>query len=100
VNRPTIFRVADCVKFLCFARWKIEEAGRAIVAMIANHLRLDNPTFRGMPRSPMMTFDDICVLDLHGSLLQRETCPDGSNDKSVFAIRQGVAICFMVRLGG
>ena len=29
----------------------------------------------------------------------RDTCPDGSKDENVFAIRQGVAICFMVKSG-
>ena len=47
----------------------------------------------------MKTFDDIYVLDLHGSALKRETCPDGSKDENVFHIRQGVAICFMVKSG-
>ncbi len=32
-----------------------------------------------------------------GNAFRRETCPDGSKDENVFDIRQGVAICFMVR---
>jgi len=89
----------DYVKFLRFAQWKIEQAGRGIVGMITNHSWLDNPTFRGMRRSLMKTFDDIYVLDLHGNSLKRETCPDGSKDENVFDIRQGVAICFMLKKG-
>ena len=46
--------------------------------MITNHSYLDNPTFRGMRRSLMGTFDHIYILDLHGNTLKRETCPDGS----------------------
>ncbi len=87
----------DYVKFLRFAQWKIERAGRGVVGMITNHSWLDNPTFRGMRWSLMQTFDDIYVLDLHGNSLKRETYPDGSPDKNVFDIRQGVAICFMVK---
>ena len=90
----------DYVKFLRFAQWKIEQAGRGVVGMITNHSYLDNPTFRGMRRSLMGTFDEICVLDLHGNALKRETCPDGSPDKNVFDIRQGVAIAFFVKRGG
>ncbi len=90
----------DYVKFLRFAQWKIEQAGRGVVGMITNHSYLDNPTFRGMRQSLMSTFDDIYVLDLHGNSLKKETCPDGSPDKNVFDIRQGVAIAFFVKRGG
>ncbi len=89
----------DYVKFLRFAQWKIEQAGRGVVGMITNHSYLDNPTFRGMRRSLMHTFDDIYILDLHGNALKRETCPDGSLDQNVFDIRQGVAIAFFVKRG-
>ena len=87
----------DYVKFLRFAQWKIEGSGEGIVGMITNHSYLDNPTFRGMRRSLMDTFDEIYILDLHGNSLKRETCPDGSKDENVFDIRQGVAIAFFVR---
>ena len=89
----------DYVKFLRFAQWKIEQAGRGVVGMITNHSYLDNPTFRGMRRSLMRTFDAIYVLDLHGNALKREICPDGSPDNNVFDIRQGVAIAFLVKRG-
>ena len=90
----------DYVKFLRFAQWKIEQGGRGIVGMITNHGYLDNPTFRGMRKSLMDTFDDIYILDLHGNSLKKETCPDGSPDKNVFDIRQGVAIAFFIKRGG
>jgi len=87
----------DYVKFLRFAQWKIEQAGRGVVGMITNHSYLDNPTFRGMRQSLMQTFDEIYILDLHGNSLKRERCPDGSPDENVFDIRQGVAIAFFVK---
>jgi hypothetical protein len=90
----------DYVKFLRFAQWKIDQAGRGVVGMITNHGYLDNPTFRGMRQSLMRTFDEIYILDLHGNSLKKETCPDGSPDKNVFDIRQGVAIAFFVKRGG
>ncbi|MDW8105718.1 MAG: type ISP restriction/modification enzyme, partial [Armatimonadota bacterium] len=89
----------DYVKFLRFAQWKIETAGRGVVGMITNHSYLDNPTFRGMRRSLMHTFDHIYVLDLHGNSLKRETAPNGRPDENVFDIRQGVAIAFFVKTG-
>ena len=90
----------DYVKFLRFAQWKVEQAGRGIVGMITNHAYLDNPTFPGMRQSLMRTFDDIYVLDLHGSTLKREKCPDGSVDQNVFQIKPGVAIVFLIKKGG
>ncbi len=89
----------DYVKFLRFAQWKIEQAKRGVVGMITNHSYLDNPTFRGMRRSLMRTFDDIYVLDLHGNSLKKEVSPDGSVDQNVFDIKQGVAISFFVKRG-
>lgn len=87
----------DYVKFLRFAEWKIAQAGHGIVGMITNHSWLDNPTFRGMRWHLMQTFDEIRVLDLHGNSLKKETAPDGSPDKNVFDIRQGVAITLLVK---
>lgn len=87
----------DYVKFIRFAQWKIEQAGQGMVGMITNHAYLDNPTFRGMRRSLMQTFDEIYILDLHGNSLKRERCPDGSPDENVFDIRQGVVIAFFIK---
>lgn len=89
----------DYVKFLRFAQWKIDQAGCGVVGMVTNHGYLDNPTFRGMRRSLMQTFDEIYLLDLHGNALKRERCPDGSPDENVFDIRQGVAIALLVKTG-
>lgn len=88
----------DYVKFIRFAQDKIEKNGKGVVGYITNHAYLDNPTFRGMRRSLMDTFDEIYVLDLHGNVSKKEKCPDGSKDENVFAIRQGVAITLMVKL--
>ena len=89
----------DYVKFLRFAQWKIEQAGRGVVGVITNHGYLNNLTFRGMRRSLMQTFEDIYILDLHGNSLKLETSPDGSPDQNVFDIRLGVAIAFFVKRG-
>jgi len=87
----------DYVKFLRFAQWKIDQAGEGIVAMITNHGYLDNPTFRGMRQSLMQTFDTIHILNLHGNSLKKETAPDGGKDENVFDIRQGTAICLLIK---
>jgi len=90
----------DYVKFLRFAQWKIHKAGKGIVGMITNHSYLDNPTFRGMRQSLMNTYNEIYILDLHGSLLKKETTPEGGKDENVFDIRQGVAIALFVKQEG
>jgi hypothetical protein len=88
----------DYVKFLRWATWRIERTGAGILGFVTNHSYLDNPTFRGMRQSLMRSFDEIYLLDLHGSTRKREVAPDGSPDENVFDIQQGVAICLMVRL--
>lgn len=87
----------DYVKFIRFAQWRIEQTGYGILAFISNHGYLDNPTFRGMRQSLMQTFDDIYILDLHGNSKKKERSPDGSEDKNVFDIQQGVAIGIFVK---
>jgi predicted helicase len=42
----------------------------------------------------MTSFDEIFILNLHGNVMKKEKCPDGSKDENVFDIRQGVAITF------
>ncbi len=77
----------DYVKFIRFAQCKIEQSGQGVIGLITNHSYLDNPTFRGMRRSLMKSFDEIYILDLHGNSLKKEICPDGSKDENVFDIR-------------
>ncbi len=90
----------DYVKFFRFAQWKIERAGAGILGFITNHAWLDNPTFRGMRYSLMKTFDEIYIVNLHGSTLKKEKTPEGGKDENVFDIRPGVAIVLMVKLRG
>ena len=87
----------DYVKFIRFAQWKIDVIGEGVVGFITNHAYLDNPTFRGMRQSLMNSFDEIYILDLHGNSLRKEKAPDGSEDKNVFDIQQGVAIALLVK---
>lgn len=87
----------DYVKFIRFAQWRIEQTGYGVLAFISNNGYLDNPTFRGMRQSLMQTFDDIYILDLHGNSKKKEKSPDGSDDKNVFDIMQGVAIGIFVK---
>jgi predicted helicase len=87
----------DYVQFIRLGEHYIERNGEGILAYITNHGYLDNPTFRGMRWHLMNTFDSIYVLDLHGNSKKKETAPDGSADKNVFDIQQGVAILVAIK---
>jgi predicted helicase len=87
----------DYVKFLRFAQWRIEQTGYGVLAFITNHMYLSNPTFLDMRASLMAGFDDLYVLDLHGSSKPKEVAPSGVKDQNVFDIQKGVAISLFVR---
>lgn len=90
----------DYVKFIRFAEAMIDKTGEGILGFITNHGYLDNPTFRGMRWHLLKTFDKIYVLDLHGNAKKKEVCPDGSPDKNIFDIMQGVAVIVGVKRKG
>jgi predicted helicase len=87
----------DYVKFIRLAEHMIEKNGEGVLGFITNHGYLDNPTFLDMRYHLRKTFDRIYVLDLHGNAKKKEVCPDGSPDKNVFDIQQGVAIIIAVK---
>ena len=87
----------DYVKFIRFAQWRINQTGEGVLGFVTNHSYLDNPTFRGMRKSLLETFDEIWLLDLHGNSKRKERSPDGSRDQNVFDIQQGVAIGIFVK---
>ena len=89
----------DYIKFIRFAHWKIEQAGKGIIGMITNNSYLSGLIHRGMRNKLAECFDKIYILNLHGNSLIGETAPDGSKDENVFDIRQGVTIALFVKTG-
>uniref|UniRef100_Q3ARB7 site-specific DNA-methyltransferase (adenine-specific) n=1 Tax=Chlorobium chlorochromatii (strain CaD3) TaxID=340177 RepID=Q3ARB7_CHLCH len=89
----------DYVKFIRYGQYFVEKNGEGILGFINNHSFLDNPTFRGMRWHLLSTFDAIYLIDLHGNAKKKEACPDGSSDKNVFDIQQGVSINLFVKTG-
>ena len=87
----------DYVKFLRFSQWRIEQTAHGVLAFITNHSYLSNPTFLDMRASLMESFDDLYVLDLHGSSKPKEIPPNGEKNQNVFDIQKGVAIALFVR---
>ena len=49
--------------------------------------------------SLLQSFDKIYIIDLHGNVRKKETAPDGSLDKNIFDIMQGVSINIFVKTG-
>ena len=90
----------DYVKFIRFAQWRIERTGEGMIGFITNHGYLDNPTFRGMRRSLMQSFNEIYIYNLHGNSRKKETAPGGEKDENVFDIQQGVAMMFCIKQQG
>jgi predicted helicase len=84
-------------KFLRFAQWRIDKTGEGIVAFIINNTFLDAITHRKMRASLLRGFQEIYVLDLHGSVKRRDASQTGSVDENVFDIEQGVAIAIFVK---
>ena len=90
----------DYVKFIRMAEALIAKNGRGVLGFITNHGYLDNPTFRGMRWHLLQTFDKIYVINLHGNSKKKEVSPDGTADKNVFDIQQGVSIVVATKSGG
>ncbi|QDZ12278.1 type ISP restriction/modification enzyme [Devosia ginsengisoli] len=84
-------------KFLRLASHYVEKNDNGVLAFITSHGYLSDPTLRGMRWELLRVFDKIYVLDLHGNSNRKERAPDGSTDKNVFDIMQGVAIIVAVR---
>jgi len=87
----------DYIKFIRFAHWKIKQAGKGILGFITNNSYLSGVIHRGMRRKLLETFDEIYILNLHGSSRIGERTPEGSKDENVFDIQQGVAIAIYVK---
>lgn len=87
----------DYIKFIRFGEYNIEKTGFGILAYISNNSFIDGVTHRQMRKNLLVTFDNIYVLDLHGSSKKKETALDGSTDQNVFDIMQGVSINLFVK---
>jgi predicted helicase len=89
----------DYVRFIRFAHWKISQDNKGIVGFITNNSYLDGLVHRAMRKKLLDDFDEIYIVNLHGSTLKKEKTPAGGKDENVFDIRPGVAIVLMVKLG-
>ncbi len=88
----------DYIKFFRIGQAFIEKAGCGVFGYVSNHSFLDNPTLRGMRQSLQSTFSNLWFYDLHGNSKKKDDAPEGTEDKNVFDIQQGVAISLAERL--
>lgn len=87
----------DYLKFIRFAHWKIDKAGKGVIGMITNNSYLSGLIHRGMRKKLLESFNEIYILNLHGNSRIGEKSPDGSKDENVFDIQQGVSIFLFIK---
>jgi predicted helicase len=96
-ERNTKWLQDDYVRFMRWATEVVATAGQGLVGFVTNHSWLRGPTHRRMREHLVEVFDDVRVLDLHGSCLRPEP---GCRDENVFPVRTGVAVVLLVRVSG
>ncbi|MCR5463816.1 MAG: DNA methyltransferase [Bacteroidales bacterium] len=89
----------DYIKFIRLGHHYINKKGEGILAFISNNSFLDGIIHRQMRKCLLDEFDKIFILDLHGNSRKKEIAPDGTVDKNVFDIMQGVSINIFVKTG-
>ena len=87
----------DYVKFIALAQQYIEDNGKGIIGFITPNIYLNYATFRGMRYQLLSSFDEIYIINLHGSNKPPKICPDGSPDENIFGIESGVCISLLVK---
>lgn len=87
----------DFIKFLRFGQWRIDHTGHGILALITNNTYIDGITHRRLRESLLSSFNEVSILNLHGSVKKRERAPGGLKDENVFDIQQGVAIALFLK---
>ncbi|HEH5341423.1 TPA: N-6 DNA methylase, partial [Campylobacter coli] len=99
LNETKINLDDDYIKFMRFAQWKLLEQNKkdlfeekkGLLGFITNNSFLNGKTHRKMRESLYKSFDEIYILNLHGS------DKDAKNDENVFDIKVGVCISLFVK---
>jgi len=82
----------DYVKFLALSQSLLKSTGVGILGMITNNGYLDNLTLRGVRSALCEQFDELAIINLHGSRLRQGRNGERAIDQNVFDIDQGVGI--------
>lgn len=99
LNETKINLDDDYIKFMRFAQWKLLEQNKkdlfeekkGLLGFITNNSFISGKTHRKMRESLYKSFDEIYILNLHGS------DKDVKNDENVFDIKIGVCISLFVK---
>lgn len=86
----------DYIKFIRFAQWKIEQNKEGVLGIITNNRYLDGIIHRQMRKEILKSFNQIYLLNLHGSSKRIAQ----TKDENVFDIQQGVSISIFVKSKG
>jgi predicted helicase len=87
----------DYIKFIRYGQYFIEKNGEGVLAYISNNSFINGVIHRQMRKSLSTNFDQIYIINLHGSSKTNETTPEGGKDDNVFDIQQGVSINIFVK---
>jgi len=88
----------DYIKFLAFIQRVLHKARAGVIGVITNYGYLDNLTLRGVRFALCEQFQNLAILNLHGSRQRRSRATE-SIDENIFDIEQGIAITTGVELG-
>lgn len=86
----------DYCKFIRLGQNFVEHTNEGVLAYICGNTFLDTPVFRGMRYELMRKFDEIYIINLHGSSKRNEN-DNGLRDENVFNIKVGVSINIFVK---
>ena len=86
----------DYCKFIRLGQNFVENTNEGILAYICGNTFLDTPLFRGMRYELLRKFDDIYIINLHGSTKRKESTEE-QKDECVFNIQVGVSINIFVK---
>lgn len=87
----------DYVKFLGLNRNLIELVRAGVMGVITSSSYLDGKNFRGVRDGLAASFNELCVLNLHGDSRSGALARKGLVDENVFDIETGVSILLAAR---
>ena len=87
----------DYVKFFGLNRNLIESVRAGVLGMITSNSYLDGKNFRGVRDALAASFNELCVLNLHGDSRSGALARKGVADENVFDIETGVCILLATR---
>jgi len=86
----------DYCKFIRLGQNFVEKTQEGVLAYISGNTFLDTRLFRGMRYNLLKEFDEIYILNLHGSS-KRDEGSDDVKDECVFNIKVGVSINIFIK---